>query len=194
MKNKEQKIKNFSCQEGLDSVSNRQNFSWSQQTKCSSKSMIRKHVLSGVLAFLMSALLVLCAFTFFNISEKQIEAYWSDEGVYAASFAGGDGLAETPYQIATPAQLGRFAALFKTDATYRSANYILTADLNMTGNSWEAVGSAGTSLIDRNSTPFTGSFDGNNFTISNLTNYLFGGVSGTVKNLTISDCRRIKIH
>ncbi len=189
MKNKEKKIKYFSSQEGLDSVSNSSNFSWSQQTNSSSKSMIKKHVLSGVLAFLMSALLVLCAFTFFNISEKQIEAYWSDEGVYAASFAGGDGSAETPYQIATPAQLGRFAALFKTDATYRSANYILTADLNMTGNFWEAVGSAGTSLIDRNSTPFTGSFDGNNFTISNLTNYLFGGVSGTVKNLTISEGR-----
>ena len=42
-----------------------------------------------------------------------------------------------------------------------SASYYLVNDINMNGESWTAIGNAGT--------PFTGIFDGQNFTISNLT-------------------------
>ena len=65
-------------------------------------------------------------------------------------------------------------------------NYILMENIDLSGISWDVLGDA--------STPFTGTFDGNGYTISNLslssiTNYsgLFGANSGTIKNLNIVD-------
>ena len=113
MKNKEQKIKYFSCQEGLDSVSNRQNFSWNQQTNSSSKSMIKKHVLSGVLAFFVCFAIfaaVVFPLSFTAATDNQVIAltegdYWINDGVRGTDFAGGTGTEDDPYLIETAEQL-----------------------------------------------------------------------------------------
>jgi hypothetical protein len=72
---------------------------------------------------------------------------------------------------------------------YRGKYYKLTADINMEGESWTPLG--GNSAT----TAFTGTFDGNGKTISNLTvsgsTYvgMFGYISAaTIKNLTLEDC------
>ena len=67
-----------------------------------------------------------------------------------------------------------------------SGNYTLTRNLNLRSKNWSPIGSA--------EAPFTGTFDGNGFTIKNIytsedQNYqgLFGYVAGgTIKNLTVT--------
>ena len=105
-----------------------------------------------------------------------------------ATFAGGSGTAEDPWQIATAEQLDRV----RDDLT---AHYILTADIDLSGfENWEPIG-AFQSLSDAPEDAevphpdyaFTGSFDGDEHKISNLTVAsaapmgagLFGCASGT---------------
>lgn len=88
---------------------------------------------------------------------------------------------------------------FKTGGQYVDyANYtvILTNDIDLGGVEWTPIGTmvVGGSPDTSNVTGFTGTFDGNNHTISNFvindaTNPagLFGVVQGTVKDLTVSD-------
>ncbi|MEY4228898.1 MAG: hypothetical protein RLZ84_1490, partial [Actinomycetota bacterium] len=70
------------------------------------------------------------------------------------------------------------------DTGDKSSSYKLTADINMSGCSWASgIG---------NVTPFSGTFDGNNKAISNITvsgfqyRGLFSYVSGSVSNLTLN--------
>ncbi len=104
-----------------------------------------------------------------------------------AQFAGGDGSSGNPYQIATPTQLDSVR-------NYLSDHFILTVDIDLnvapynTGTGWEPIGD--------NINPFTGGFDGDGYTISNLSidnssqSYqgLFGVVSGgnTFQDLTLT--------
>ncbi|MBQ3182541.1 MAG: leucine-rich repeat protein [Clostridia bacterium] len=117
-------------------------------------------------------------------------------------FLGGDGTENNPYQVSTPQQL---------DAVRNnlSAYYVLTndIDLNDWGN-WEPIGvgdsmsgSASPSNAPRSDyQPFTGNFDGGNYTIRNLkindhkVSYisdcygLFSAVDGaTIQNLILED-------
>ena len=180
-----------------------------QQFDCSSKSMIKKHVLSGVLAFFVFS--VFCfglLLAILKLNVVPVLASWTDTGIYATSFAGGDGSEENPYKIATPAQLGRFSALF-WDTTnsnyshYRAAHYCLTADINLSGNVWTPIGRTNTALIPGSSSVlFSGSFDGQGHTISNITGtsnygdngpYLFGGLGGTCKNVVVENGTLVNI-
>lgn len=74
----------------------------------------------------------------------------------APSFAGGTGAPSDPYRISTALELG----LFSLSDQYWDDHLVLTADIDLAACPWESVGNAGT--------PFTGSFDGAGFTISNL--------------------------
>lgn len=70
-------------------------------------------------------------------------------------FAGGDGSVENPYQVATAAQL---------DAVRNNlgANYIQISDIDLsTYNNWEPIGDT--------LTPFTGTYNGQDYSIQNLT-------------------------
>ncbi len=107
--------------------------------------------------------------------------YWSD---YAAAEA--PALEYSVYQIEDAADLAWMAKMVNTDnATYGGANYILTADINLTGRIWEPIGTG--------SGAFSGSFDGYGHFIEGLYVYapdeniqgLFGYASGTVKNLGV---------
>jgi len=77
---------------------------------------------------------------------------------YVIIFAGGDGSEANPYQVATAEQLNSVRY-------YLDKHFQQTADIDLssynTGSGWEPIGS--------NSSPFTGTFDGDGNTISNLT-------------------------
>lgn len=77
-------------------------------------------------------------------------------------------------------------------------DYVLKDDINMSGVSgFEPIGDRNDRTADRSGSPFTGTFDGNGYTVSNLTidrpneNYvgLFGAVGsgGTIENVGVED-------
>ena len=87
------------------------------------------------------------------------------------------------YQIATAEELRAFAEKVNDGET--TANAILTANIDLNNQPWYPIGT--------NSNKYTGTFDGNGHTISGLyidsdDDYqgLFGYVSGTVKDLSVS--------
>lgn len=98
--------------------------------------------------------------------------------------------AQGRYQLADAFQLFWFAGLVNgtlTDGTEQntSASAVLTADIDLSGETWTPIGSE--------STPYIGTFDGQGYTISGMTienaesySGLFGNVTGTVKNFTVT--------
>ena len=72
------------------------------------------------------------------------------------TFAGGAGTTASPYQVATAAQLAGITG------GYLSCAFTQTADISLSGySSWTPIGAA-------SGTPFTGSYDGQSRTVSNL--------------------------
>lgn len=98
--------------------------------------------------------------------------------------------AQGRYQLADAFQLRWFAALVNgtlTNGTAQNAaaNAVLTKNIDLTGEDWTPIGNA--------STIYTGTFDGQNHTISgmkidNAESYsgLFGNVTGTVRDFTVT--------
>ncbi len=94
------------------------------------------------------------------------------------------------YEISNAGQLFWFAALVNgtlTDGTAQNAaaSAVLTTDIVLTGEAWTPIGSK--------SNPYTGTFDGQNHTISGMTlenaesySGLFGNVTGTVRDFTVT--------
>ena len=94
------------------------------------------------------------------------------------------------YQIKTANNLFWFAALVNgtlTDDTAQNAAAcaVLTTNIDLTGEAWTPIGSE--------SNPYTGTFDGQNHTISGMTienaesySGLFGKVTGTVRDFTVT--------
>ena len=81
-------------------------------------------------------------------------------------FAGGKGTEEDPYQIATTNQLLDFAASVNDGSAegYAGQFIALTEDLDLTGVDWTPIGS----MTENYSTMFSGTFNGQGHTISNL--------------------------
>ncbi len=98
--------------------------------------------------------------------------------IRSQEFAGGNGSASSPFLVQTWAQ-------FLKTAAYNGAHFKQTADINCGFISFNGLFSE--------SVPFTGTYDGNGKTISNLfitaaddaPAALFNASSGTVKNLTL---------
>ena len=118
---------------------------------------------------------------------------WSGEA--AECFAGGSGTVEDPYIISNASELKYLAYLVNKVGT-QNGHYKLIADIDMGGREWQPIGyNYKNSGFANNS--FAGTFDGNGYTVKNfkitannpqlLYVGLFGGVSGTIKNLTVSD-------
>ncbi len=81
-------------------------------------------------------------------------------GTYDWSTNPGTGTAGNPYQVSTPEQLNSIG----TDPALMASHFELTSDINMsayTGTDYIMIGSY--------SVPFTGTFNGNGYTIHNLT-------------------------
>ena len=97
--------------------------------------------------------------------------------------------AQGRYQVADAFQLRWFAALvngtLEGTAQNAAACAVLTTNIDLTGEAWTPIGSK--------SNPYTGTFDGQNHTISGMTienaesySGLFGNVTGTVRDFTVT--------
>jgi len=92
----------------------------------------------------------------------------------------GSGTVSDPFQIWNEADLRRVGRETGPDAWTLAAHYRLMANIALTGGIWIPI--PGTI-----SSPFSGSFDGNGFTLSGLTGSgIFSAVSGTIQNLSVS--------
>ena len=119
------------------------------------------------------------------------------DGTVAESYNGGDGTMENPYQIATPQQLALLAQQ-TNDGTGGNACYILTEDICLNGEgdniNWTPMGYR---INGTQYAAFTGVFDGNDHTVSNLyciaskvyqCTGLFGCTENAIiKNVIVSD-------
>ena len=141
-------------------------------------------LLAAVLALTMLCeMLPLAAFAQSDIGQAVTAAVQNIEEENNIAFAGGDGTAENPYQIATAKQL----VAVRNDL---AAHYVLNNDIDLSGySSWNPIGDAVYS--------FSGSFDGNGHVIRNMTievqtsdSYLglFGYASGAkLTNVVLED-------
>lgn len=129
-----------------------------------------------------------------TVSTSARAASWA--GMYAAdSFANDDDTTDV-IEIATAGELGLFARMMNmgpTTDSVKNAGVKLMADIDLAGAQWQSIGQSHTGSV-----AFTGSIDGNNKTISNLTltddHYIYsqsfiGQIRDdfTVQNLTFVD-------
>lgn len=149
---------------------------------------MKKKLLSLVLAVLMLAAALPTA-SLANAAE------W--DGTSAASFAGGDGTDENPYQISSEAEFSYFADCIKGDsfADYNDKSYVLTSDIDLSSVNWEPIGKDYDALDEEKI--FIGKFDGKGHNVNyrilvnDKTSYtafsLFGiSIAKEIKNLNVS--------
>ena len=166
---------------------------------------MKKKLLSLLLALcLVMALVPMTAFA----EDSQNINVW--DGSTAAAFAGGTGTAEDPYQIANGAQLAYLASSVNSGETYEEKNFVLTANIDLNGLPWTPIANSFSDALLGGSDyrVFAGNFDGNGYTISNVsigsetTPFesdvfgLFGATEGKISNLnldTVSICGIAKI-
>ena len=152
-------------------------------------------------------ILALC-FTLLPTAALAEDDAWN--GSTAAAFAGGTGTAEDPYQIANGAQLAYLASSVNSGETYEEKNFVLTANIDLNGLPWTPIANSFSDALLGGSDyrVFAGNFDGNGYTISNVsigsetTPFesdvfgLFGATEGKISNLnldTVSICGIAKI-
>ena len=123
----------------------------------------------------------------------------------AAAFAGGTGTAEDPYQIANGAQLAYLASSVNSGETYEQKNFVLTANIDLNGLPWTPIANSFSDALLGGSDyrVFAGNFDGNGYTISNVSIGsetapleadvlgLFGATEGKISNLNLDT---VSIH
>ena len=152
-------------------------------------------------------ILALC-FTLLPTAALASDGAW--DGSTAAAFAGGTGTAEDPYQIANGAQLAYLASSVNSGETYEEKNFVLTANIDLNGLPWTPIANSFSDALLGGSDyrVFAGNFDGNGYTISNVSIGsettplesdvfgLFGATEGKISNLnldTVSICGIAKI-
>lgn len=105
-----------------------------------------------------------------------------------------------PSIISNAAELKAFAESVNRGYTYAGETVVLNADIDLSGVEWTPIGG----LVSYPSVTFAGTFDGNNHTISNLTTTdftvnhatagFFGSITGTIKNLTLTNVNITSSH
>ena len=138
---------------------------------------------------LLSALLTVCltvglfAGTGLTPPAQAAEGVWG--GNVATAYADGDGSADSPYQIATCAQLAYLAQQVNAGTGYSGVHFLLTSDIDLNSEPWTPIGFNPTHA-------FKGGFDGGGHAVSGLDATashagLFGYIDdGAVKNLSVS--------
>ena len=124
--------------------------------------------------------------TFYAVFEAIDKTAW--EGDVAESFASGFGTQAMPYIISTGEEFALFAKVINEQQDgYVNAHYALSSNIHLGGKTWVPIGIS-------EEAPFSGSFDGNGYSVSNFrlseNQYtgLFGYIlNGTVKNLAINN-------
>ena len=161
---------------------------------------MKKKLLSLLLALcLVMALVPMTAFA----EDAQNINVW--DGSTAAAFAGGTGTAEDPYQIANGAELAYLASSVNSGETYEDKYFVLTANINLNGLPWTPIANSFSDALLGGSDyrVFAGNFDGNGYTISNVSIGsetapleadvlgLFGATEGKISNLNLDT---VSIH
>ena len=103
------------------------------------------------------------------------------DGSVASKFGGGSGTESDPIIINEAAQLALLSQKVNEGTTYANVHFCLTSNIGLNGIEWSPIGNE--------NNVFSGTFDGNNNTISEIviTGYqsyvgLFGNVDGTIIN------------
>ena len=127
------------------------------------------------------------------------------DGSIATAFAGGSGTESDPYQIANGAELAYLASSVNSGKTYTGKNFVLTANIDLNGLPWTPIGNSFSDALleGSNYRIFAGNFDGNGYTISNVSIGsetapleadvfgLFGATAGKISNLNLDT---VSIH
>ena len=127
------------------------------------------------------------------------------DGSIATAFAGGTGTESDPYQIANGAELAYLASSVNSGETYTGKNFVLTANIDLNGLPWTPIGNSFSDALleGSNYRIFAGNFDGNGYTISNVSIGsetapleadvfgLFGATAGKISNLNLDT---VSIH
>ena len=101
------------------------------------------------------------------------------DGSTISSWTKGSGTSSDPYLIESAANLAYFRDMVNSGVSYSGKYFKLTTNINFNGGTG-SIGSA-------SSCPFSGTFDGGNFSISNAVNNLFYYTeNATIKNVTYS--------
>ena len=126
-------------------------------------------------------------------------------GSTAAAFAGGTGTAGDPYQIANGAELAYLASSVNSGESYEEKNFVLTANIDLNGLPWTPIANSFSDALLGGSDyrVFAGNFDGNGYTISNVSIGseaapleadvfgFFGATEGKISNLNLDT---VSIH
>ena len=105
---------------------------------------------------------ILLAFALVGVAQQSIRSNDCWDGTVAEAYAGGDGTAENPYQIASAEQMALLAEQ-TNNGTGGDAHYVLMDNICLNGSAgilWQPIGSS--------THFFHGSFDGNNHIISDM--------------------------
>ena len=128
------------------------------------------------------------------------------DGNIATAFAGGRGTENDPYQIADGAQLAYLASeVNKEGKTYENSYFVLTADIDLNNKDWTPIANSFSDALLGGSDyrVFAGNFDGNGYTISNVSIGseaapleadvfgFFGATEGKISNLNLDT---VSIH
>ena len=157
---------------------------------------MKKRIVSAVMA------LILCL-TLLPTAALAADGAW--DGSIATAFAGGSGTESDPYQIANGAELAYLASSVNSGETYTGKNFVLTANIDLNGLPWTPIGNSFSDALleGSNYRIFAGNFDGNGYTISNVSIGsetapleadvfgLFGATAGKISNLNLDT---VSIH
>lgn len=157
---------------------------------------MKKRIVSAVMA------LILCL-TLLPTAALASDGAW--DGSIATAFAGGTGTESDPYQIANGAELAYLASSVNSGETYTGKNFVLTANIDLNGLPWTPIGNSFSDALleGSNYRIFAGNFDGNGYTISNVSIGsetapleadvfgLFGATAGKISNLNLDT---VSIH
>lgn len=156
--------------------------------------MENKRKNKSLLVLTLGIILFCSLMLIFLASGQEITAEQWGVKVYSTEFAGGDGTANSPYQISTPEQFARMNFLLRTDySNYGRAYYKIVAPIDLKIHDgqnmvWPAMGTS--------SNPFAGNFDGGGQRITGLNIVandnacgLFAYSSGVIKNVIILESK-----
>ena len=153
-----------------------------------------------ILSLLLAVVLCLSLMPMTVLAE---DGAWN--GSIAAAFAGGTGTESNPYQIANGAELAYLASSVNSGESYEEKNFVLTANIDLNGLPWTPIANSFSDALLGGSDyrVFAGNFDGNGYTISNVSIGsetapleadvfgLFGATAGKISNLNLDT---VSIH
>ena len=149
-------------------------------------------------------ILALC-FTLLPTAVMAEESVAAWDGSIATAFAGGSGTGNDPYQIADGAQLAYLANSVNGGESYADTYFVLTANIDLGNKDWTPIANSFSDALlgGSNYRVFAGNFDGNGYTISNVSIGseaapleadvfgFFGATEGKISNLNL---HTVSIH